>query len=201
MGCLRNHNLDQLFGVGALAHRGLPPLHRGLVRGSFPAPHHHDPNEMLPNFAFWVMVAAHSSAPIGHLTRFGPSCRRVAQVVRWRSRFSRSLSYLLRTSLSRRSSASRSWRLPAVDIRTRTRPAIEFVSGEEGLRPKSYYIEFSFLEFVFTVIQEYVMAPGSSFGAEGDGGTAPLAVSFPSVTQCVVSLLPVTLCFSPRRCL
>ena len=37
-----------------------PPLHRGLVRGSFPAPHHHDPNEMLPNFAFWVMVAAPS---------------------------------------------------------------------------------------------------------------------------------------------
>ena len=35
-----------------------PPLHRGLVRGSFPAPHHHDPNEMLPNFVFWVMVAA-----------------------------------------------------------------------------------------------------------------------------------------------
>ena len=27
-----------------------PPLHRGLVRGSFPAPHHHDPNEMLLNF-------------------------------------------------------------------------------------------------------------------------------------------------------
>ena len=41
------HNLYQLFGVGALAHRGLPLLHRGLVRGSFPAPHHHDPNEML----------------------------------------------------------------------------------------------------------------------------------------------------------
>ena len=36
------------------------------------------------------------------------------------------------------------------------------------------------------------MAPGSSFGAEGDGGTAPLAVTGPSVTQCVVSLLPVT---------
>ena len=28
--------------------------HRRLVRGSFPAPHHHDPNKMLPNFAFWV---------------------------------------------------------------------------------------------------------------------------------------------------
>ena len=36
------------------------PLHRELVRGSFTAPHHHDPNEMLPNFAFWVMVAAPS---------------------------------------------------------------------------------------------------------------------------------------------
>ena len=32
------------------------PLHRGLVRGSFPAPHHHDPNEMLLIFAFWVVV-------------------------------------------------------------------------------------------------------------------------------------------------
>ena len=28
-----------------------PSLHRGLVRGSFPAPHHHDPNEMLPQFS------------------------------------------------------------------------------------------------------------------------------------------------------
>ena len=28
--------------------------------GSLPAPHHHDPNEMMPNFAFWVMVAAPS---------------------------------------------------------------------------------------------------------------------------------------------
>ena len=37
-----------------------PPLHRGLVRESLNAPHHHDPNEMLPNFAFWVMVAAPS---------------------------------------------------------------------------------------------------------------------------------------------
>ena len=41
--------LYQLFGVGALAHRGLS-LHRRLVRGLFPAPHHHGPNEMLLNF-------------------------------------------------------------------------------------------------------------------------------------------------------
>ena len=38
------------------------------------------------------------------------------------------------------------------------------------------------------------MAPGSSCGAEGDGGTAPLAVTGPSVTQCVVSLLHATYC-------
>ena len=51
-----------------------PPLHRELVRGSFPAPHHHDPNEMLPNFAFWVMVAAHSCQTVQHSD--GDSLRR-----------------------------------------------------------------------------------------------------------------------------
>ena len=49
-------------GVGALAHRGLLPF-RELVRGSFPAPHHHDPNKMLPNFAFWVMVGCSTRPP------------------------------------------------------------------------------------------------------------------------------------------
>ena len=77
-------------------------------------------------------------------------------------------------------------------IRTQTRPAIEFVSGEGGSASKVLLHRVFFPEFVFTVIQEYVMAPGSSFGAEGDGGTAPLAVTGPSVAQCVVSLLPVT---------
>ena len=47
--------LYRLFGVGALAHRGLLPL-QGLVRRSLPAPHHHDPNETLLIFAFWVVV-------------------------------------------------------------------------------------------------------------------------------------------------
>ena len=35
-----------------------PPLHWGLVPGSFPAPHHQDPNETLLNFQIWVMVDA-----------------------------------------------------------------------------------------------------------------------------------------------
>ena len=52
-------------------------------------------------------------------------------------------------------------------IRTQIRPAIEFVSGEEGLLPKSYYLVFSFVEFVFADAQNYVMDPGSSCGAEG----------------------------------
>ena len=29
------------------------PLTEGLCRDLSPLPHHHDPNEMLPNFAFW----------------------------------------------------------------------------------------------------------------------------------------------------
>ena len=60
---------DRLFGVGALAHRGLSPLHRGLVRGSFPAPHHHDPNETLPNFLIWVMVVFPSPDTAGERLR------------------------------------------------------------------------------------------------------------------------------------
>ena len=54
------HNLDQLFGVGALAHRGLPPFIGGLCGDHSPAPHHHDPNETLPNFPIWVMVGSSS---------------------------------------------------------------------------------------------------------------------------------------------
>ena len=76
-------------------------------------------------------------------------------------------------------------------LRTQARPAIEFVSGEEGLRPKCYFFLSVFLKYAFTVTWKYVMAPGSFYGSEGDGGTA-LAVTGPSVVQCVVSLLPVT---------
>ena len=93
-GSLRHHILSQLFGVGALAHRGLPSLHRGLVRGFFPAPHHHDPNEMLPNFGI-----------LGHGGLLG----------------SQAIFFLLPKS--------------SIALRTQVRPAIEFVSGKEGLRP------------------------------------------------------------------
>ena len=36
---------------------------------------------------------------------------------------------------------------------------MEFGSGEEGLRPQSYFFVFSFLEYVFTDIQKYEEAP------------------------------------------
>ena len=55
----------------------------------------------------------------------------------------------------------------SASLRTQTRPAIEYVSGEEGLRPKSYFFVFSFLEYVFTVIQKYEKALGPHCGAEG----------------------------------
>ena len=45
------------------------PLQRGLVRGSFPAPHHHDPNKTLPNFQIWVMVVFPSSNTAGERLR------------------------------------------------------------------------------------------------------------------------------------
>ena len=45
------------------------PLHRGLVRGFFPAPHHHDPNETLSNFQIWVMVVFPSPVTAGERLR------------------------------------------------------------------------------------------------------------------------------------
>ena len=64
------------------------------------------------------------------------------------------------------------WYIAAADIvyiRTQTRPAIEFVSGEEGLRPKSFYIVFSFLEYIFADAQYYVKAPRSSWDCAAGG--------------------------------
>ena len=61
LGVHRAHYLDQLFGVRALAHRGLLPFIGGLCGDHFPAPHHHDPNETLPNFPKWVMVGSSST--------------------------------------------------------------------------------------------------------------------------------------------
>ena len=68
-------------------------------------------------------------------------------------------------------------------IWTQTRPAIEFVSGEEGLRPKSYFTVFFFVEYTLVHALKYVIAPGSCCGAEGDGGTAPLAATVLSACQ------------------
>ena len=44
--------------IGALAHRGLLPVwgHVWEQPLAVPTPHHYDPNEMLLNFAFWVVV-------------------------------------------------------------------------------------------------------------------------------------------------
>ena len=52
-------------------------------------------------------------------------------------------------------------------LRTQTRPALEFVSGEEGLRPKFYFFEYSFLEYALADTLKYAKAPGPHCGAEG----------------------------------
>ena len=54
-----------------------------------------------------------------------------------------------------------------VDLRMQTRPAIEFVSGKEGLRPKFYFLVYTFLEYTFTDALKYENAPGPHRGAEG----------------------------------
>ena len=72
-----------------------------------------------------------------------------------------------RGPLSRAAFQTLSWMLTAAFIRTQTRPAIEFVSGEEGLRPESYHFVFSFTALLYKFIQKYANAPGLHWGAKG----------------------------------
>ena len=80
-------------------------------------------------------------------------------------------------------------------VRMQIRPAIEFVSGEDSLRPKSYFFDFSIVVYAFTHALKYLMAPGFSRGPEGkvDGAVLPWHSSF---SVCVV--LPVTLLFPQK---
>ena len=54
--------LDQLFGVGALAHRGSSPFIGGLCGDHSPHRTTMTQTKCCSNFAFWVMVAAHGKA-------------------------------------------------------------------------------------------------------------------------------------------
>ena len=121
------------------------------MRGSFPAPHHHDPNEMLPNFAFWVMVAA----PSCRFSRYRGQCTARSSSSRSHRALEAtpqpSCSFLfvillrLATPALRLGVLAVSWqrsesfvlqRWSSMPLRTQVRPAIEFVSGKEGLRPR-----------------------------------------------------------------
>ena len=118
---------------------------------------------------------------------YGLSPSRVCRLARLCAHFGRCIScrsyscwqllavLCVRLSLFMRTSAYRSGSLPAASIRTQTRPAIEFDSGEEGLRPEAYHIVFSFVEYAFTDDLKYVMAPGPIVGQRGDGdvGASP----------------------------
>ena len=109
-----------------------------------------------------------------------------------------------------------------LSLRTQVRPAIEYVSGEEGLRPKSYFFLCAFLMYVFTVTWKFVTAPDSYFFLFSTAKYANMHVLkylvalAPLVEQrgrgrrsaaealllpcaVVVSLLPVTHCFSPYK--
>ena len=82
--------------------------------------------------------------------------------------------------------------LSYLSLRTQARPAIEYVSGEEGLRPKSYFTVFSFVEYTIKHSLKYVMAPGSACGTEGVWPEQCCRNAAPFASHCVVSLLLVT---------
>ena len=65
---------DQLFGVGALAHRGLPPFIGGLCGDHSPHRTTMTQTKCCSIFAFWVMVAAHGKASMQQnwLVKSGP---------------------------------------------------------------------------------------------------------------------------------
>ena len=177
-----------------------PPLHRGLVRGSFPAPHHHDPNGMLPNFQIWVMVVCLSNGSSrSHRALEGsslPSCSFLFVILL------RLATPALRLGVfgSLRPSVS----YCSTSLRTQARPAIEFVSGKEGLRPRiavfgSWYCSLRvqvFLEFVYWDTLNFGSAPGLSGGrgemAMAVASSARLAFLRGAVCACC---MPYTRCF------
>ena len=82
-------------------------------------------------------------------------------------------------------------------IRTQTRPAIEFVSGEEGLRPKSFFFVLSVVKYAHMHPLMYSISPGSSCGAEGCGGAVlPKHRSLPRVVRSLSESVPCKLSFS-----
>ena len=84
-------------------------------------------------------------------------------------------------------------------LRAQTRPAMEFGSGEEGLRPESYYIEFPFLVYLFTDTRKNVNAPGLHCGAEGRWRPARSACE--RYVRCAVSVCSLCLImFSFPQC-
>ena len=73
-------------------------------------------------------------------------------------------------------------------IRTRTRPAIEFVSGEQGLRPKSYFFVFSsIVKYAYMHLLKYLMALAPLLEQRECGG-AVLSKHSSSRELCVVCL-------------
>ena len=87
-------------------------------------------------------------------------------------------------------------------LRTQARPAIEYVSGEEGLRPKSFFTVFSFVEYILLHALKYSMAPGSSCEAEGMcRSSADETQLLPRVVRSLSESVPCKLSFSLKRCL
>ena len=60
--------------------------YRGLVRGSFPAPHHHDPNKMLPNFCILGhggLLGSQTMKTIPNVDEFPGNVTEVKSLAHW----------------------------------------------------------------------------------------------------------------------
>ena len=143
-------NLHQLFGVGALAHRGPLSLHRGLCGDHSPHSTTMTQTERCPIFKFgswWcltVFVPDQECAMLRH--GFSPLVPQSASTVVCTPVAGERPHDVLEEVVCDMGKHD--------GVRTQTRPAIEFVSGEEGLRPKSYIFVYSFLEYVFHGLPE-----------------------------------------------
>ena len=139
-------NLHQLFGVGALAHRGLPPFMGGLCGDHSPHRTTMTHTKRCPIFKFgsWWCLTVHLLVFYGgeHFFREYPVELDLL---------------LLRGILADPCGTSAC----SASLRAQTRPAIEFDSGEEGLHPESNHIVFPFLVYLFTDTRKYINAPYS----------------------------------------
>ena len=84
----------------------------------------------------------------------------------------------------------------SASLRTQTRPAIEFVSGEEGLRPKTYFLVYSFIVHVFNGLPEVRRGPWPHWVSRGEMGYVVVAPVCRSAAVQYIRCCPFSILFN-----